>query len=255
MLLLMPDEILLRILAAARPTVRWLLAARTTCQRFALLCNDDVLWKLAAVDALGQSAVAALRAPLHMALMRFVHTTKVHIVVSPYYGSSYFRAPRARERNAHPHPTHPLKAVATMRTLAMTICNIAMCPPHRAHVWASECDRAASCHSDKPAHPLRLIHAPAVSAARPSDRPWWASAFERSANETADRVQLSVCGLATALPVHAHDSRSLLYIPPCVLDETPSDLGLRSPSTWYNRDSGRPRFSLTHVKGCSCQPE
>ncbi|AVK77149.1 F-box domain containing protein [Pandoravirus macleodensis] len=256
MLLSVPDEILLQILAAARPTVPWLLATRTTSRRFASLCKDDILWRLAAVDSLGRSAVAALRVPLHMALMHFVHTTTVHIVVAPYYASDCFRAPRAGERNASPYPTRSLKTIVTMRALAKTICDIAMCPPHRAHVWAAECDRTESHYGGRPLYPLRLIYAPAVSAAWPSDRPWWASAFERSTGRGTDCAQLAVCGLATVSPADARDSQSLLHVPLCLVNGTPSDLGLCSPHTWYAKGPpyGRP-FSLTHVKGCACLVE
>nr|UMO79863.1 F-box domain containing protein [Pandoravirus aubagnensis] len=239
MLLSLPDEILLAIIGMTRPTAQWLACAGATCHRFASLCRDDSLWRTIAVDTLDQAAVGALSADSHKALLRFMHTATVHIVIQD---SNSFR-----DKQRVPQATLRLNSVATPRALSKVVCAFSMCPPHKAHVWARQRD------ATKSPTPYRLITAPLVSAAWPSERPWWASAFDRSVVEGETCARLAIDAKATAHPAAFCDSRSLLHVPQCVVNETSFDLGLASPHTWYNKDRGQsPAFSLTHVVGCAC---
>ncbi|AGO84387.1 F-box domain containing protein [Pandoravirus salinus] len=246
----MPDEVLLAIIAAARPTAAWLAGASTTCRRFASLCRDDSLWRMIAVDTLGQATVSALCTKSHKMLVRFVGTTRVHVnVVS--LAASCRDGPVAARGAPYLQAERRLDSVATLDALSRAVCAIRMCPPHRSHVWVRQRGETKR-HS-----PYRLIRAPLVSVVWASDRPWWATMFDRFRVDGTVQTRLAIDALGISNPSLIHDLCALLHVPRCVVNATSSDLGIPSPYTWYSvyDPNGASCFSLTHDDGCACPVE
>ncbi|WBR15046.1 F-box domain-containing protein [Pandoravirus kuranda] len=144
MLLTMPDEIVVAILARARPIAPCLAAVSATCRRLASICQEDSLWRAAAVVVMGARAVRALRLQTHKTFLRLGHRAQVTVHMWEI-DQDWCRPPvrvgrveTCRLVQAKPAVAWPLLAVATTGALHAAACRHAMRPPYSCRVWVRQ---------------------------------------------------------------------------------------------------------------------
>jgi hypothetical protein len=241
-LLIMPDEILLAIIAhVCRRRPRSLAYLARVCSRFSRLCDDDSIWVPIVARMVGAGAHALPSGLSPRTLAYEICSTNVTIAAhsDDYHRPNPLNAIRRRPSSCAPQYdiTVRLNRVATPFKLACVAAGAHGACPLYIHLWLMRGIDAFP----------RLIYAPRASMPVANPQPWWLQMIDHPAHGADASVAHNVS--VVVVPCRDHN----LTVPRCVGSTlaalAPGDPCPRIRYVLCNSSA------LAHLSGCSCHTE
>lgn len=280
LLLALPDECLVRIMAVAPATPALLATVGRACHRLHRVCDENALWRVAIVymytASRGHSLMALPdsgdrdRPASWKALARYVATAAVRVTTKScclrnccgYNERTGVISFDFACRTWPPFVTR-LRSMITAKQVARWILAHTTSPPRLNDVWLVRQQSGATdgvSGSDRLV-PVRLIHAYSTDPALPQGRNcrpwWWTDYLGHTDRETADTplIHITVVTIRRVGPAQDGDATPpTLRLPSCVVDHFSrplcNDQASHAPqSTWYTAS----RRGLVHMRDCACR--